>query len=67
MSDNMEIKKFLCGNCKKTIEIPRGTPKPEVCPHCGAPAANIHRIDEGGRGLGPGKGQRCCSCGSGKF
>lgn len=67
MSDKMEMKKFLCENCKKTIEVPRGTPKPEVCPHCGAPAANIHRIDEGGRGLGPGRGRRCHSRGSGIF
>lgn len=58
----MEMKKFLCSNCQSIIEVPYGTPKPETCPHCGAPSNYIHRIDGGGRGLGPGRGSRC-GCG----
>jgi len=50
----MEMKKFMCTNCQGIIEVPYGTPKPEICPHCGAPANCIHRIDRGGRGCGRG-------------
>ncbi|ADC70340.1 conserved hypothetical protein [Methanocaldococcus sp. FS406-22] len=55
----MEMKRFLCAKCQKVIEVPYGVPKPDVCPYCGAPATFIHRIDPGGRGLGPGRGRRC--------
>jgi DNA-directed RNA polymerase subunit RPC12/RpoP len=54
-----EMKKFLCSKCNKIIEVPYGIPKPEVCPHCGAPNIFIHRVDEGGRGFGAGRGRRC--------
>jgi DNA-directed RNA polymerase subunit RPC12/RpoP len=55
----MEMKQFKCSKCEKTIEVPYGTPKPEVCPNCGAPSILIHRIDGGGRGMGAGRGRRC--------
>ena len=48
------MKRFMCFNCKKIIEIPYGVPKPVQCPYCGAPAYMIHRIDGGGRGRGRG-------------
>ena len=55
------MKRFLCFNCKKIIEVPYGVPKPAQCPYCGAPAYMIHRIDKGGRrpfggGRGHGRG-----------
>nr|WP_198005248.1 hypothetical protein [Methanothermococcus okinawensis] len=53
------MKRFKCAKCGKIIEVPYGVPKPEVCPYCGAPCTYIHRIDEGGRGCGPGRGRRC--------
>ncbi|UXM85322.1 hypothetical protein [Methanococcus aeolicus] len=57
----MEIKQFKCSKCEKIIEVPYGTPKPETCPHCGAPSTLIHRIDGGGMGMGMGHGRRCGS------
>jgi hypothetical protein len=54
-----EMKKFLCSKCNNIIEVPYGVPKPEKCPHCGASCEYIHRIDEGGRGMGAGRGRRC--------
>lgn len=57
------MKRFLCFNCRKIIEIPYGVPKPPQCPYCGAPAYMIHRIDKGPRGpmgrrMGGGFGRR---------
>lgn len=41
------MKRFMCYNCNRVIEVPYGVPKPVQCPHCGAPAYMIHRIDKG--------------------
>jgi len=41
------MKRFMCFNCKKVIEVPYGVPKPSQCPYCGAPAYMIHRINKG--------------------
>jgi len=46
------MKRFLCYNCNKVIEVPYGVPKPAQCPYCGAPAYMIHRLDKGPGGPG---------------
>jgi rRNA maturation endonuclease Nob1 len=56
-SQPVPTKKFRCFACGNVIEVPRGMPKPAICPRCGAPAVAIHRIDRGPpggrRGGGP--------------
>ncbi len=50
------MKRFMCYNCNRIIEVPYGVPKPIQCPYCGAPHYMIHRVDPGGRGWGRGRG-----------
>jgi predicted RNA-binding Zn-ribbon protein involved in translation (DUF1610 family) len=45
-----QTKKFRCFACGNVIEVPRGMPKPQACPRCGAPAQMIHRLDKGAPG-----------------
>jgi len=52
----MGMKRFLCYNCNKIIEVPYGVPKPLQCPYCGAPHYMIHRIGPRGGGWGGRRG-----------
>ena len=56
MADN---RKFVCVDCNHQWEVPYGTSergREMQCPKCGG--NNIHRVDYGGRGRGPGGGRR---------
>jgi DNA-directed RNA polymerase subunit RPC12/RpoP len=49
-------KRFRCGNCGETIEVPQGVPKPAECPKCGAQGFMIHRLEPGPPGGRRGRG-----------
>jgi predicted DNA-binding protein (UPF0251 family)/phage FluMu protein Com len=54
------MRKFRCGECQHSWEVPYGTGRPENCPSC--KSANIHRAQEDRgytRGSSRGRG-RCC-------
>lgn len=52
-------KTFKCSKCGHIFKVPYGIPKPDKCPNCGVESIYVHRIDGGGRGMGPGRGRRC--------
>ena len=54
-------RRFRCGNCQRTWELPYGTGRPESCPSCDS--RTIHRAEEdrgfpGGFGRGQGRCRR---------
>ena len=53
-------RKFRCGDCQHSWELPYGTGRPESCPSC--LSGNIHRAQEDrGYARGFGRGQsKCC-------
>ena len=54
------MRKFRCGECRHSWELPYGTGRPENCPSC--KSGNIHRAQEDrGYARGSGRGQgKCC-------
>ena len=54
------MRRFRCGGCKHSWEIPYGTGKPGNCPAC--ESGNVHRAqDDRGSAGGPGRRRgRCC-------
>jgi predicted DNA-binding protein (UPF0251 family) len=54
------MRKFRCGDCQHSWELPYGTGRPENCPSC--KSGNIHRAQEDrGNTRGFGMGQcKCC-------
>jgi len=57
------VRRFRCGECKNTWELPHGSGRPSECPICHS--RNLHRAQEDrgwarhAQGQG-GRGQRCC-------
>ena len=54
------MRKFSCGGCGHSWEIPYGTGKPGNCPAC--ESVNVHRVqDDRGSAGGPGRRRgKCC-------
>jgi len=53
------MRKFRCGDCQHSWELPYGTGRPENCPSC--KSGNIHRAQED-RGNTRGFGMGQCKC-----